>query len=122
MSYLIVGTGGIFGAISRYVVGKIFRKVIGKDHPIATFFINTTGSFLIGYLSAKYIPYEYKLFFIAGFLGSFTTYSTFMFEVSKYIKNKKFTKAFIYLFSSIIFGILSVGIGIGLAKILSKNI
>ncbi|WPX09362.1 fluoride efflux transporter CrcB [Anaerocellum danielii] len=116
MNYLIVGVGGVIGAILRYIVGKIFREVMDKDHPVATLFINVIGSFLIGYLSTKHLSSEYKLFLITGLLGGFTTYSTFMLETSRYIKREKHMKAFIYVLVSIIFGIVAAGVGIWLAS------
>ncbi|ADQ41483.1 CrcB protein [Caldicellulosiruptor acetigenus I77R1B] len=116
MNYLIVGVGGVIGAILRYTVGKIFREVMEKDHPVATLFINVIGSFLIGYLSTKHLSGEYKLFLMTGLLGGFTTYSTFMLETSRYIKRKKHMKAFIYVFISILFGILAAGVGIWIAN------
>ncbi|BCS81908.1 fluoride efflux transporter CrcB [Anaerocellum diazotrophicum] len=116
MNYLVVGAGGVIGAILRYIVGKIFREVMDRDHPVATLFINMIGSFLIGYLSTKHLSSEYKLFLMTGLLGGFTTYSTFMFETSRYIKKEKHIKAIIYIFVSIISGITAACVGIWLAS------
>uniref|UniRef100_A0A7C5V1G7 Fluoride-specific ion channel FluC n=1 Tax=Caldicellulosiruptor owensensis TaxID=55205 RepID=A0A7C5V1G7_9FIRM len=116
MNYLIVGIGGVIGAILRYTVGKVFREVMDRDHPVATLFINVMGSFLIGYLSAKHLSTKYKLFLMTGFLGGFTTYSTFILETSRYIKKEKRIKAFLYVFISIIFGILAAIIGIWISN------
>lgn len=116
MNYLIVGVGGVIGAILRYIVGKIFREVMDKDHPVATLFINVIGSFLIGYLSTKHLSSEYKLFLMTGLLGGFTTYSTFMLETSRYIKKDKHIKALIYVFVSLVAGIIAAIVGIWFAK------
>lgn len=116
MNYLIVGVGGVIGAILRYTIGKIFSEVMEKDHPVATLFINVIGSFLIGYLSTKHLSGEYKLFLMTGLLGGFTTYSTFMLETSRYIKKDKHIKALIYVFVSLVAGIIAAIVGIWFAK------
>lgn len=118
MKLIIVGIGGAIGALLRYLTGKVFKKFIEKDHPISTLFINVSGCFLIGYLSSKNLSNENRLFLITGFLGGFTTYSTFMLETTEYIRKNKHSKAVIYVISSLFLGILAGILGISLAKIL----
>ncbi|WP_222914671.1 fluoride efflux transporter FluC [Dictyoglomus thermophilum] len=102
MIYIIVGLGGTIGAILRYLVGNIFKKFTEK-HGIVTFFINITGSFLIGYFSTRQIPEEFRCFLMAGLLGGFTTYSTFMSDIVKYLRERKHFEAFVYMFFFYIF-------------------
>ncbi len=118
MNYLIVGIGGIIGAILRYLTGKVFMRIIKKEHPIATFFVNIVGSFLIGYFSMKHFSAKYKLFLMTGLLGGFTTYSTFMLESVRYMKNGRLLKTFIYIFVLLLFGILACGLGFWLARLI----
>ncbi|WAM33599.1 fluoride efflux transporter CrcB [Caldicellulosiruptor morganii] len=118
MNLLIVGLGGVVGAVLRYIVSKIFREVMAREHPVSTMFINVAGCFFIGFLSSKHLPQGYKLFLTTGLLGGFTTYSTFMFETSRYIKKSKYRKAFLYVFLSVVFGILAAGAGIWLAGVI----
>jgi len=118
MSFFIVGLGGIVGAVLRYIISKIFKEIMEREHPISTMFINIVGCFFIGFLSSKHLPDEYKLFLTTGLLGGFTTYSTFMLETSRYVKKSKHKKAFLYVFLSIVFGIMAAGAGIWLAKVI----
>lgn len=118
MNFLIVGIGGVVGAVLRYIISKIFKEVMEREHPISTMFINVAGCFFIGFLSSKQLPDEYKLFLTTGLLGGFTTYSTFILETSMYIKKSKYRKAFLYVFLSIVFGIISAGVGIWLARVI----
>lgn len=117
MNYLIVGIGGVIGAILRYLVGKIFKEIMKKDYSIAILFINVVGSFLVGYFSMEHLPGKYRLFFIAGLLGGFTSYSTFMLETVKYIKRGKYLKAFVYLFVSLFSGLFAAGLGLLMTRL-----
>lgn len=118
MKIFIVGFGGVVGAVLRYIISKIFKEIMEKEHPISTLFINVIGCFFIGLLSSKHLPQEYKLFLTTGLLGGFTTYSTFMLEASRYIKKSKHVKAFLYVFLSIVFGLFAAGVGIWISKYL----
>lgn len=118
MNYIVVGLGGMVGAVLRYLISRIFKEVLEKEHPISTLFINVVGSFLIGYFSTKHLSSTYKLFITTGLLGGFTTYSTFMLESSRYIKKSKHTKAFIYITLSVLLGVTAALIGIFLARII----
>lgn len=116
MIYFIVGFGGVIGAVLRYMIGKTFREIMEKDHPVSTLFINVIGSFLIGYLSVKHLSGKYKIFLMTGLLGGFTTYSTFMLETLRYMKREKHIKALIYILVSVILGIAAAAVGIWLAN------
>ncbi len=116
-----VGLGGAFGAIARYLIN--ISPVSGLFHkfPYPTFFINILGSFLIGFflilLTDKFAVNENLRFAIMiGFLGAFTTFSTFEIEIFELIREKFFTTALLYLFSSILIGFIGVAARIWLAK------
>lgn len=87
MKYLlIVFLGGGIGACTRY----LFAQFCSHLHlPIATFFVNILGCFLIGlslpYFFAKSSLPEYRLFLVTGFLGSLTTFSTLLMKVSNFL-------------------------------------
>lgn len=106
---LYVGIGGIFGAILRYEISRHIEESRKIIVPIETFIINVLGSFMLNFLSSPGInidiSYNIKLFLTAGFLGAFTTYSTFSHETISLIKDKKYFHAFIYMSSTIIFGL-----------------
>ena len=76
----IIGAGGFFGAISRYLISEWVAKTFIGILPIGTLSVNAIGSFLIGFFALffeKFLYPEYKYLIIAGFLGSLTTFSTF---------------------------------------------
>ncbi len=97
---LAVGSGGFFGAISRFYINTIVTKNFPHELPLATLGVNILGSFIIGILIALFLhvtPSETtRLFLLTGFLGAMTTYSTFAIE------------SFFLLNSSILYGILNI--------------
>ena len=108
---ILVGIGGFFGALIRFYIGKY----IVSAYPWVTFFINCSGSFALGYLYG-YQPNEW-LWQLAGigFLGAYTTFSTFGFEVMELLEKQQKRHALIYIVSSVIIGILSAALGLFLA-------
>jgi CrcB protein len=80
----VLSLGGVFGVNARYWFGLWVNRWASQQFPWATFSINVTGSFLIGFLTmllARWLPHpNFRLLIITGFLGGYTTYSTFAFE------------------------------------------
>ncbi|MDK2814377.1 MAG: fluoride exporter [Thermoanaerobacter sp.] len=114
-STLYVGIGGFFGAILRYEISRHIKEKRQIIIPIETFIINVLGSFLLNFLSSPKINVnlddDVKLFLTTGFLGAFTTYSTFSHETIDLIKNKKYFQAFKYMSLTIIFGLIGGVLG-----------
>ena len=117
---LLVATGGALGAILRYFLTNISKSLFVSSI-YGTISVNILGSFLIGYfitskignnLSENFI----KFFLIIGLLGSFTTFSTFSYEVIDLINSKKYFTSFAYIFMSIFICILSAYLGTLLNK------
>lgn len=89
MSFFLVATGGFFGAISRFFLGNILPPADGKRFPAATFTVNLTGSFLLGMLLGI-APSESMVVLIGtGFLGAYTTFSTFSLETVQLARNRQ---------------------------------
>ena len=109
LSCLAVGLGGFFGALMRYLLCFLFNKEDGSI-PIGTLFVNILACFLFGILSSFILLPKLKLFIITGFLGSLSTFSTYIIEHSK-MKEHDRVKAYIYLFFSILIGIFMFFIG-----------
>ncbi|PKM82319.1 MAG: fluoride efflux transporter CrcB [Firmicutes bacterium HGW-Firmicutes-14] len=124
MEYLYIGIGGIFGAVTRYGLSKWIGQRWRGDFPLATFCINITGSFILGVLVVVFSKAGsgaagFKNFATAGFLGAYTTYSTFAYEIVNLVENGERGTALKYLLASIIVGLMAAFLGISLAEYLS---
>ena len=113
--------GGALGAIARYLINVSPLSGVFQKFPFPTFLINIAGSFLIGFLlvilSDKISINENLRFAIMiGFLGAFTTFSTFELEIFELVREKLFFTAFSYLFLSLFVGFFGVLLGVALAK------
>lgn len=111
MQYLLVGIGGIFGSIVRYALGKIISERSVSIFPIGTFAINITGAFLLGLLSSESLGENLYVLFGDGFLGAYTTFSTFMYEGFNLFQEREIINAFTYVMLSLIIGIIGYSIG-----------
>jgi len=109
--YIIVGIGGILGSIARYSAGKLIGKYNSSAFPWATFLINILGALLLGVVSALNPNNLLYLLVGEGFLGAFTTFSTFMYEGVSLIKNDKYLNAALYIGITVILGIAGFGLG-----------
>ena len=118
---LSVAAGGAVGAVLRYLINVSPLANLFEKFPFPTFFINITGSFLIGFLLTLFAgrfgtSENLRLAVIVGFLGAFTTFSTFEFELFELGREKYFLTAVLYLFLSVFLGLLGVLAGVSLAK------
>tara|TARA_B100002051_G_C16342330_1_gene442308 strand:- start:54 stop:422 length:369 start_codon:yes stop_codon:yes gene_type:complete len=117
---LLVASGGAIGALSRFFLGNIFHILFSSSF-FGTFLINFIGSFFIGYLislghTKNFSDDFIKYFLIIGFLGSFTTFSAFSYEVIELFLSKKMFLSILYIFASIFFCIVGAYIGIHLNR------
>ena len=118
---LSVAIGGAFGATARYLINISPLANLFEKFPFPTFFINISGSFLIGFLfvlfTSKFALGEnLRLAILVGFLGAFTTFSTFEFEIFDLVRERHFATAFLYLSLSVLVGFVGVLAGVWLAK------
>lgn len=115
MKILAIGAGGGIGAISRYGVAVCAEKVGPFNFPFGTLIANLLGCLLIGffwsYFDRVQISNEFRLFLFTGFLGGFTTFSTFARETVQFIKAGEPFHALSYVLISNILGISMVALG-----------
>ncbi|HHY73359.1 MAG TPA: fluoride efflux transporter CrcB [Bacillus bacterium] len=114
MQVILVMIGGFFGAIARFSVGEWFHSA--DVFPFATLFVNLVGCFLLGWFltfmkQRKKIWPRLTLFIGTGFIGSFTTFSTFSVETIQLFENDHVLLGAFYVIASIIFGLLLAFIG-----------
>lgn len=119
---LIIGLGGVFGSISRYLTTLFFNKYFISHLFLGTFTVNIIGCFLLGILygTAQHslpVSDEWRKFIGIGFCGSFTTFSSFSFENAVLIQQGQMGQMFLYLSGSILIGLASTFTGIYFVKL-----
>lgn len=112
LNVFLVGIGGFFGAVSRFSVSQFINKKFSFKFPIATLFINLLGSFLLGLIIGVGIGGSAFLLMGTGFMGAFTTFSTFKLEGIQLHVEKRKQDFFIYNVASYAGGILLAYIGL----------
>lgn len=119
MSFFIVGFGGVLGSLSRFILGKYICILARSKSYVGTFAVNVIGAILLGIVSSNLnISRNLYLFLGEGFLGAFTTFSTFMFEGFSLFKDKKIINAIIYIILTMMLGICGYILGINLGEFL----
>jgi fluoride exporter len=126
LQILGVGIGGIIGSLLRYYISTI---PIGTsyDFPIHTLFVNLIGSYILGLLTgvnkrSKRIPEYLHISISTGLIGSFTTFSTFSYEVVNLIQTEQYIYAVTYLLISLIGGLLLTALGYRNGACIGKNV
>lgn len=115
--------GGGIGAVLRYLAGLYFSANFRMNMPASTFIVNILGSFILGFLYILFIDKpeintELKVALTVGFCGGFTTFSTFSLEIFEMLGNSNFYQAGLYILTSLLFGLIAVGLGVYCAKLL----
>ncbi len=120
---IAISLGAIGGALSRYYLTLWFIQRFGTTFPYGTFFINLTGCFCMGFFATlalervAVIPPEVRLLVAVGFLGAYTTFSTYGLDTINLIRARSFIAASFYWAGSAILGIIGVQLGVFLARL-----
>ena len=118
---LVVGAGGLLGAIARYAVGVWIESFWRRDFPLATFLVNVSGCFILGFFLAiaterMNISPMMRLLVATGFVGAYTTFSTFEYETQRLTTTGAFGWALVNVLASVAIGFLAIRLGVQLGR------
>ena len=122
MNQLIaIAAGGAFGAVARFGVSTGVYAMMGRSFPYGTLAVNVIGSLLMGLLYVMLIERlslspEFRAILLIGFLGSFTTFSTFSMETLSLIEQAQLLKAAVNIVASVALCLLATWIGVIVAR------
>lgn len=124
MEFLWVGIGGFLGANARYILGHAVAQRLGLLFPYGTLIVNLTGAFLIGMvltiLTNRVVDDPvWRQLTIVGFLGGYTTFSSYTYEAVGLMQQGRWPAALLYVLASNVLGLLACFAGIWVTKMLS---
>jgi CrcB protein len=117
---LLVGLGGFLGANARYLLGLWVATRYGTTFPLATFIANVTGSFVLGLimglLDVHMLAPAARLSLGIGFVGAYTTFSTFTYETLRLIESGSLLLASLNVVGSVAVGMLAAIVGLAAGR------
>lgn len=118
--FLLIAAGGALGAMARYGLAGFVHRFLPSDYPYGTTAVNALGCFLFGIVwtladERLYIRTEVRIFLLVGFMGAFTTFSTYIFETAQLARDFQWLYAGVNLAGQIVlgFGALALGMAAG---------
>ena len=126
MKFFLIAILGLLGVFCRYYVSVFVARVAPMQFPLGTFIINIVGSFLIGVvyvvgIEKIAIPSSLSVGLLVGFLGGFTTFSSFALESVRLTEQSNYLLSGVYLFGSPVIGFLAAMGGLTLVRALLKG-
>lgn len=121
LAYVAIAIGGIFGCWARYAMTNLVQAIYGREFPFATLSINVLGSFLMGFLFVETlerltIDPNVRTGILTGFIGGFTTFSTFAMETLLLAEQGEAMKSLLYVGLSLVLGLLGAFFGAFIAR------
>lgn len=117
---IVLSAGGVLGVNARHWLAMWMSGWAGDRFPWATFAINVSGSFAIGLIAtllARWLPaHPARLFFLVGFLGGYTTFSSFAFEAHVLWEREQVGRSLAYMGGSVAAGFVAVVLGVALGR------
>lgn len=125
LTLLLVGLGGGLGSISRFGLSEFIYKIFGKSFPHGILIVNILGCLIIGALAAffqkerlleHFLTPHFRALLITGFLGGFTTFSSFSLDALTLLQKGEWSKAIIYIMLSVFISMIAVFVGFYLVE------
>ena len=121
MAYIVVFLGGGLGAALRHGINLALARMLGGGFPYATFFINVSGSFVMGLIAAWFAfkgdaSQHWRLFLTTGILGGYTTFSTFSLDAALLYERGQLTLAAVYAIGSVVLGLIGLFAGLAIVR------
>jgi CrcB protein len=123
VTLLLIGVGGFAGAISRYVVDGLVIDRTGGTFPWGTLVVNASGTFVLGLVFAMtteraIFPAEIRAPVMIGYLGAYTTFSTYLLESWRLIEGGAWGLAALNLGGSVVVGVVALVAGLALGRVI----
>ncbi|MCD6359104.1 MAG: fluoride efflux transporter CrcB [Dehalococcoidia bacterium] len=120
---IYITVAGGLGVLGRYYMVGIVHRLLGTGFPYGTLVVNLLGSFLIGFvmqvsMSTDLVPRALRLALTLGFLGAFTTFSTFSYETFSYLEDGNWLMAGVNILANVVPCIIAVFLGYLLGRTL----
>lgn len=109
---IAISLGAIPGGLARYYLELVFQHWFGATFPVGTLFIDVTGCFLMGIVVSRGFSPDIQLLVMTGFLGAYTTFSSYSLEVINLLERSQVGLALLYWFCTPTLGIIAVRLGI----------
>lgn len=121
MQWVMIALGGALGSVARFAAVTYLTPLLNYRFPFGTFVVNILGSFLIGVayvllVEKATLSGEWRLFFMTGILGGFTTFSAFSLEMLQMWQEGRVLVSIIYALSSVVLGLLMAYVGMQLTQ------
>jgi fluoride exporter len=115
--YLYIGGAGVLGSLTRYFVSNLIAINVSTGFPLNTFIINISGCFLLGFFLTSVLEFiqidpDVRLAVATGFIGSYTTFSTFTNEINTLFMKQELLLVLFYFILSFVAGVMSIWIGV----------
>lgn len=119
----ILGFAGAAGTISRYLLGGWIHQLFGAEFPYGTLVVNISGCLAVGFLGTlteerSLLPPEIRIPLLLGFLGAFTTFSSFAYETWALFKNGEMMMAGVNILATVVICFVGLVIGVFLARLI----
>ena len=124
MQLFYIGIFGGLGCIARYLASGWTYQLVGRHLPYGTLLVNIVGSFLLGLLVAsglrgEFLSPEVRIGLAVGFMGGFTTFSTFSYETLRLLENGSFWQAGINIILNVVLCLVFAFLGVAVARALT---